>query len=454
MPMFHVNTWHGNVDYVKAHNITNIFEGDPTELSYGTGIVAVIYDADRRRQVHAARQDGLRRHLERPVQPEHRQELPDGDQEARLEGGQGFEQFTAPQANWGGVLVKIRDANPDVIVFSDYAAGDEAAFIKQFASSPTKSLVYQQYAPSIPQYLQLAGDSANGVIWSTVVGILQNDPVAQPFIDSFTQKFGSGPGFSNAGDQYDLVKIWAQAVGAVGDPYDFDKINAYVKATPYRGVCGAYYFNNPGSTCIAYPDDTLDPSIGMPHLTFQIQNGKQVPISPAPVRDRQVPDSASGCKRNPGGGARNRSSRSRDRRSSTAGCAPSTTCRSRSPRGRCSASPGPTARARRRCSTRSRATRSRPPARSYLAGESIRGTKIHHRCRLGLARTFQQPVAADTLTALENAYLAASFRRGRTGRRSRAADVAAGEAALALVGLEHRAIDRGLARCPCTTRSG
>ena len=74
-----------------------------------------------------------------------------------------------------------------------------------------------------------------------------------------------------------------------------------------------------------------------------------------------------------------------------------------------------------------------------LAGEPIRGTKIHHRCRLGLARTFQHPVAADTLTVLENAYLAASFRRGRTGRRSRSDDVAAGQAALARVGLEDRA---------------
>jgi branched-chain amino acid transport system ATP-binding protein len=74
-----------------------------------------------------------------------------------------------------------------------------------------------------------------------------------------------------------------------------------------------------------------------------------------------------------------------------------------------------------------------------LAGEPIRGTKIHHRCRLGLARTFQQPVAADTLTVLENAYLAASFRRGRSGRRSRGEDVAAGMAALDRVGLAGQA---------------
>jgi branched-chain amino acid transport system ATP-binding protein len=75
-----------------------------------------------------------------------------------------------------------------------------------------------------------------------------------------------------------------------------------------------------------------------------------------------------------------------------------------------------------------------------MAGRSIRGTKIHHRCRLGLARTFQQPAAAETLTALENAYLAASFRRGRAGGlRSRSDDVARGMAALELVGLQDRA---------------
>jgi branched-chain amino acid transport system ATP-binding protein len=76
-----------------------------------------------------------------------------------------------------------------------------------------------------------------------------------------------------------------------------------------------------------------------------------------------------------------------------------------------------------------------------LAGTSIRGTKIHHRCRLGLARTFQHPSAAETLTVLENAYLAASFRRGRGrgGLRARPVDVARGMAALELVGLEGRA---------------
>jgi branched-chain amino acid transport system ATP-binding protein len=74
-----------------------------------------------------------------------------------------------------------------------------------------------------------------------------------------------------------------------------------------------------------------------------------------------------------------------------------------------------------------------------LRGEAVQEAKIHERCRLGLARTFQHPVAAESLTALENTYLAASFRKGASRRRSRAADVAAGMEALEAVGLEAHA---------------
>jgi branched-chain amino acid transport system ATP-binding protein len=71
-----------------------------------------------------------------------------------------------------------------------------------------------------------------------------------------------------------------------------------------------------------------------------------------------------------------------------------------------------------------------------LEGASVRDAKIHERCRLGLARTFQQPVAAESLSTIENAYLAATYRRRR---RSRSDDVAAARAALETVGLGDQA---------------
>ena len=48
-----------------------------------------------------------------------------------------------------------------------------------------------------------------------------------------------------------------------------------------------------------------------------------------------------------------------------------------------------------------------------LAGKAITGEPVHVRTRLGLARTFQQPTVARSLTVAENMLLAATFGRPR-----------------------------------------
>jgi len=89
-----------------------------------------------------------------------------------------------------------------------------------------------------------------------------------------------------AGDERDagaaVRELAYKAVSEAGDPHDFAKVNKIVKGTVYRGVCGTYSFPDDYLTCYPYPDHTKDPSLGMAHLTFQIQNGKQVLISPEP----------------------------------------------------------------------------------------------------------------------------------------------------------------------------
>ena len=292
------------------------------------------------------------------------------------------------------------------------------------------------------------------MIWSTVVG----DPPERPdrAARSSTRsrpKYEPSPGFSNAGDQYDLVKLWAQAAGYAGDPYAFDKINAYIKARPTAACAAAYTFDRPRLTCIAYPDDTADPSIGMPHLTFQIQDGKQVSISPDPYTTGkfQLPRGwLDGAPAGSGGRslearadhqALRRAARGR-RRVLLVGA------------GEVLGIAGPNGAGKTTLFDTITGHTDRDRRRDRAAGEPIRGTKIHHRCRLGLARTFQHPVAADTLTVLENAYLAAQLPPRAQGRRSRSDDVAAGRAALELVGLEGSARGAGRARCRCTTASG
>jgi branched-chain amino acid transport system ATP-binding protein len=76
-----------------------------------------------------------------------------------------------------------------------------------------------------------------------------------------------------------------------------------------------------------------------------------------------------------------------------------------------------------------------------LDGVSILDAPVHRRTTLGVARTFQQPTIADSLSILENLYVASSFRRGRNGD-GRAGDVAEALRQLDFVGLSDRAEDQ------------
>lgn len=49
----------------------------------------------------------------------------------------------------------------------------------------------------------------------------------------------------------------------------------------YRGLNGTYYFGNGDQTPLSYPDGTGDPTLGLPLITYQIQDGQSVPISPS-----------------------------------------------------------------------------------------------------------------------------------------------------------------------------
>jgi branched-chain amino acid transport system substrate-binding protein len=197
-----------------------------------------------------------------------------------------YEQVTAPLTEWGPVLSKIRQNPPGLILHADYIPGDLASFQQQFRSDPSPSLMYQQYGPSIPEYLELAGTDADGVIWSTVIGTLP-DQVGQAFKDAYQQEYGAEAGLSQAGGQYDLVQLWAQAAAMAGEPLDFEQVNAKIKRMLYRGVSGTYRYRPGELTAIPYPDEANDPSLGMPHLTFQIQDQEQVLIDPEPYSQGQ-----------------------------------------------------------------------------------------------------------------------------------------------------------------------
>jgi branched-chain amino acid transport system substrate-binding protein len=280
-PTFHVNTFQGNVDFAVKKGFKNIFQTCPSEIWYAQGFIDVmtglvkagkftprdktvaIVSSNDAYSISISRT--FRRNLEkfgwRVVQ---------------------FDTYTVPQNEWGAVLTRIRKNDPDVVFHSDYLVGDEASFIKQFAQAPTRSLVYQQYAPSVPEYLELAGGAANGVLWATASGTITDDDLGKRFVQLYREAYDAEPGFSIAGLEFDAVHLWALAAGVASDPMNFDEVGDNVRTMVVRGVNGGYKLGPDQQVNMPYPAFTKDPSLGAPLLTFQIQDGKQVLISPDP----------------------------------------------------------------------------------------------------------------------------------------------------------------------------
>jgi branched-chain amino acid transport system substrate-binding protein len=181
--------------------------------------------------------------------------------------------------DWGPVLSKVKQAAPSVLFTSDFSPADDAAMAKAWSASPTKTLLYQQYGPSVPEYLNLAGSAANGIVWATVLGLLP-DKIGNDFRSRYAAKFGQQPGWANAGGCYDEVMVWAEAVAQSGDPKNYKAVAKATESVIWRGTTGSISFTD--HTGVQFPAQTPDASLGQPHIIVQIQDGVQKVVSPAP----------------------------------------------------------------------------------------------------------------------------------------------------------------------------
>ncbi|MBI3647826.1 MAG: ABC transporter substrate-binding protein [Actinobacteria bacterium] len=186
-------------------------------------------------------------------------------------------------ADWATVASRLREAEVGAVLIADYLPGELAGFQRAFASEPIESLVYAVYTPSIPEFLTLAGRAADGIVWSTVTGTY-SDPLGSRFAGRFAQAFGRPPGRSHAGIAYDEVHLLAHAWAEVGNPRDFEAVAQHLRRGAHRGVNGAYFFDEDQSA-LAYPDMTLDPSLGQAHLVLQVRHARHRILGPPPYTE-------------------------------------------------------------------------------------------------------------------------------------------------------------------------
>ena len=281
VPYLHGNTSQASLDLVKANKekYRNIFQIDVAETWYGAGFIKFLSNqkaagwAPKNNRVHIVQE-----------QIGYTQVISQATQAAIAASGGEWEQgpitdIQFPVQDWTPIVQALKDADCGVIMIDHWVAAELASFAQAYVLDPTPgSLVYLQYGPSQPEFLDLAGDAAEGFIWGSVIGVYA-DERGMAFRKAYQAKYPGTMGMVYTGSGYDAIHILA-SVWATVDPGDFDAVGTAIKTISHRGVCGTYTFANEEQTPISYPNMTDDPESGQAHLIFQVQDGAHTIISP------------------------------------------------------------------------------------------------------------------------------------------------------------------------------
>lgn len=183
--------------------------------------------------------------------------------------------------DWTPQIAKIRSADPSVVVNLDYQTSNAVRFVTQFRDNPTNSLLFSQYAPSVPEFVELAGADADGVVYNNLSGVVRSsayEPAAE-FLEKFDAEYQADPG-SYGAMVYEEIMVWAAAAEAAGDPFDKDAVaEALAETNLTETAIGSIQFDP--ETHLAETGDTD----GVPLQFYQLQEGKPVLLGPEEYAD-------------------------------------------------------------------------------------------------------------------------------------------------------------------------
>lgn len=288
IPYLHGNTSTLNVDLFKSdpEKYRNIFQLDVPESYYGSGFVKFLQDmkasgkwAPKNNRIHIVQ-----------GQISYTQLISKATQEAAAatNGEWVIGEITDiqfPVQDWSPIIRALQEQDAAAIMIDHWVAAELAAFAQQYAFDPVPdSLVYLQYGPSQPEFLDLAQGAGEGMVWGTVYGVYADEQGAA-FRERYRAKYPGTMGMVYTGGGYDAVQILAKAWAEVGDPSDFDAVGDAIRKIEYRGVNGFYKINPETNSGISYPNMTDDPEAGQAHLFFQVQDNEHRIIAPEPFAE-------------------------------------------------------------------------------------------------------------------------------------------------------------------------
>lgn len=279
-PYLHGSTQQNGIDIVKANRekYSHIFQVDPPETYYGLMFPRFLETLAAgggwkpiNNKVHIVREQNA-----------YNMTISLNAQKALKESKFELARITDiqfPVQDWGPVMQDVKQTGAGVIMIDHWVGSEEAAFCQQFIGDPVKgALVYLQYGPSQPEFLNLAGQAAEGFVWSTVLGVYA-DKQGMEFRRKYQAAYPGIMGLCYTGSAYDTMYMLRNAWQEV-EPEDFKRVADYVRSHIYRGVDGAVEMDNEYQAALHYPLQTTDLNRGMAQLFFQVQNGKHKIIQP------------------------------------------------------------------------------------------------------------------------------------------------------------------------------
>lgn len=283
VPYMHGNTALSSVELVAQdpERYRNIFMIDPDETWYGYGFIRYLDQMVASGQWTPANN---RVHIVQE-QISYTQVVSQAAQRAIAESDGRWElgavtDIQFPVQDWTPIINALKDEGAGVIFISHWVAAELAAFAQQFAYDPTpNSLVYLQYGPSQPEFLDLARGAGEGMIWGTVLGTPRSE-AGMAFRETYMARHGDNMGEVYTASAYDTIQMLAQ-VWRTTDPADFDSVGDAIRALNYQGISGTYTFDRPQQRALNYPWETDNLDEGVPHLIYQVQDNQHVIILPA-----------------------------------------------------------------------------------------------------------------------------------------------------------------------------
>lgn len=178
-------------------------------------------------------------------------------------------------SDWRPIISKIRQDPPDVVINTDYIPGNAATFLSQFLEDPTDSLVFLQYAPSVPEFVELTGEKSTGVVYNLLGGVLDTPKWSRgpELLKKFEDLYGTKSGAYGVG-LYEMTNIYFDALKKVGDPTDHEAIGKAIGQTDKKVAEGTIKFDP--KTHLSIQGENY-----IPITFFQIQDGKRLLIRPA-----------------------------------------------------------------------------------------------------------------------------------------------------------------------------